>query len=105
MPLVTLATCNLDQWSLDFKGNTKRILESIEQAKRLGATYRVGPELEITGYGCEDHFLEMDTFLHAWDCIIEILKTDATVRSDARGQPIRSTCSVSIAANAAVTDR
>ena len=26
-----------------------------------GCTYRVGPELEICGYSCEDHFLENDT--------------------------------------------
>lgn len=56
-----LATCNLNQWSMDFEGNLRRIRESIEKAKALGATYRVGPELEVTGYGCEDHFFEMDT--------------------------------------------
>jgi hypothetical protein len=27
-------------------------------AKSKGATLRVGPELEIPGYGCLDHFLE-----------------------------------------------
>jgi predicted amidohydrolase len=36
----------------------ERILESIEIAKARGATVRVGPELEIPGYGCLDHFLE-----------------------------------------------
>jgi predicted amidohydrolase len=34
---------------------------------------RVGPELEITGYGCLDHFLEGDTFLHAWEMLAQIL--------------------------------
>ena len=33
MKLVTLATCNLDQWAMDFEGNLKRILESIRLAK------------------------------------------------------------------------
>ena len=28
------------------------------------AKYRVGPELELTGYGCEDAFLENDTVTH-----------------------------------------
>jgi NAD+ synthase (glutamine-hydrolysing) len=56
MRLVTLATCNLNQWALDFEGNLARITASIRQAKALGARYRLGPELEITGYGCEDHF-------------------------------------------------
>lgn len=35
-----------------------RIIQSIEIAKERGATVRVGPELEIPGYGCLDHFLE-----------------------------------------------
>lgn len=64
MRLVNLATCNLNQWALDFKGNLKRILESITLAKSKGCRYRLGPELEIPGYGCEDHFLETDTFDH-----------------------------------------
>ena len=55
--LITVATCNLNQWALDFDGNCKRILRSCAIAKEQGATYRLGPELEICGYGCEDHFL------------------------------------------------
>lgn len=39
--IATLATCNLDQWALDFEGNLLRIRASIEAAKRIGATYRV----------------------------------------------------------------
>lgn len=60
---VTVATCNLNQWALDFEGNTKRIIESIHKAKDAGATLRVGPELEICGYGCLDHLLEQDLYL------------------------------------------
>lgn len=56
--LATIATCSLNQWALDFEGNAERIIESIRIAKERGATLRVGPELEITGYGCLDHFLE-----------------------------------------------
>ena len=78
MKLTTLATCNLTQWALDFEGNLGRIIESIEIAKENGARYRLGPELEIPGYGCEDHFLEGDTFLHSWECLAEILKGDLT---------------------------
>ena len=70
----TLATCNLNQWSLDFEGNTARIIESIEIAKARGARYRLGPELEITGYSCEDHFLELDTLRHSWESLACILK-------------------------------
>jgi NAD+ synthase (glutamine-hydrolysing) len=40
------------------QGNMDRIIESIVVAKARGAAVRVGPELEIPGYGCLDHFLE-----------------------------------------------
>ncbi len=78
MKLATLATCNLNQWALDFEGNLERIIESIQIAKNYGARYRLGPELEIPGYGCEDAFLEDDTFLHSWECLGEILESDLT---------------------------
>ncbi|KAL1723226.1 hypothetical protein EV715DRAFT_246604 [Schizophyllum commune] len=76
--LITLAT-SLNQWALDFEGNLERILTSIRIAKERGATMRVGPELEIPGYGCYDHFLEGDTELHSWEALQKILSSDATV--------------------------
>lgn len=42
-------------------------------AKEKGASVRSGPELEISGYGCADHFLESDTFLHSWEMLIQIM--------------------------------
>ncbi|SZF03506.1 unnamed protein product [Blumeria hordei] len=75
-PLVTLATCSLNQWVLDFEGNSDRIIESIKQSKKAGATLRVGPELEITGYSCQDHFLEGDTYLHSWEMLAKIIDHD-----------------------------
>lgn len=65
MRLVKVATCNLNQWAMDFTGNLARIRSSIEKAREAGAVLRVGPELEICGYGCEDHFLELDTCTHS----------------------------------------
>ena len=76
--LATVATCSLNQWAMDFDGNLARIVASIEEAKRRGARYRVGPELEICGYGCEDHFLELDTFAHALEALAALLRTGAT---------------------------
>ncbi|DAZ96864.1 TPA: hypothetical protein N0F65_008825 [Lagenidium giganteum] len=76
--LVTVATCNLNQWALDFDGNLDRIVASIEEAKRRGATLRIGPELEVCGYGCEDHFHEQDTFFHCWESMETLLKSDIT---------------------------
>lgn len=46
---------------MDFEGNLARTKQSILEAREAGATFRVGPELELCGYGCEDHFLEGDT--------------------------------------------
>ncbi|XP_031425622.1 glutamine-dependent NAD(+) synthetase isoform X2 [Clupea harengus] len=75
---VTLATCSLNQWALDFEGNLSRILRSIEIAKGNGAKYRLGPELEICGYGCADHFYESDTLLHCLQVLRELLESPVT---------------------------
>ena len=34
---------------------------------------QTGPELEVTGYACGDHFLEPDTVDHAWECLVDIM--------------------------------
>jgi NAD+ synthase (glutamine-hydrolysing) len=47
MRCVTVATCSLAQWAMDFDGNLARIKRSIQLAKARGATYRLGPELEV----------------------------------------------------------
>ncbi|KAL6979416.1 NAD(+) synthase (glutamine-hydrolyzing) [Sarracenia purpurea var. burkii] len=78
MRLLKVATCNLNQWAMDFDCNVKNIKESISRAKEAGAVIRLGPELEVTGYGCEDHFLELDTVAHAWECLKDILLGDWT---------------------------
>ena len=54
---VIVASCNLNQWALDFDSNLERIIRSVKEAKAKGAKFRLGPELEICGYSCEDHFL------------------------------------------------
>lgn len=74
--IVTLATCSLNQWALDFDGNYERIRRSILEAKAKGASYRLGPELEISGYGCNDHFYENDTFDHSWELLSMLLKDE-----------------------------
>uniref|UniRef100_A0A6Q2YS41 Glutamine-dependent NAD(+) synthetase n=1 Tax=Esox lucius TaxID=8010 RepID=A0A6Q2YS41_ESOLU len=75
---VILATCSLNQWALDFDGNLERILRSIEKAKSVGAKYRLGPELEICGYGCADHFYESDTLLHCFQVLRKLLESPVT---------------------------
>ncbi|XP_034933710.1 glutamine-dependent NAD(+) synthetase [Chelonus insularis] len=75
--IVKVAVCTLNQWAMDFEGNLGRILESIDKAKKAGATFRSGPELEISGYGCEDHFYESDTTFHSWQVLARLL--DSTI--------------------------
>ncbi|KAM4846563.1 glutamine-dependent NAD(+) synthetase isoform 2-T2 [Thomomys bottae] len=75
---VTVATCALNQWALDFEGNLQRILRSIEIAKSKGARYRLGPELEICGYGCWDHYYESDTLLHSLEVLKALLESPVT---------------------------
>lgn len=69
---ITIASCALNQFAMDFDGNKERILASVARARALGATYRVGPELECSSYGCEDHFHELDTETHSWEVIAMI---------------------------------
>ncbi|KAM7034760.1 glutamine-dependent NAD(+) synthetase isoform 2-T2 [Acridotheres tristis] len=75
---VTVATCALNQWALDFEGNLERIFRSIDIAKSKGARYRLGPELEICGYGCSDHYYESDTLLHSFQVLEKLLESPAT---------------------------
>ncbi|KAK0626769.1 hypothetical protein B0T14DRAFT_425024 [Immersiella caudata] len=76
--LVTVATCNLNQWVLDWEGNLKRIIESIQIAKKAGARLRVGPELEISGYSCLDHFHELDVYTHSLEMLRRLLLDEST---------------------------
>lgn len=76
--LVTVATCNLNQWVLDWEGNLKRIVESIQIAKKAGARLRVGPELEISGYSCLDHFHELDVYSHSLEMLRRLLLDEST---------------------------
>ena len=39
---------------------------------------RVGPELEVCGYGCLDHFAENDLYRHSWEVYGEILSNPET---------------------------
>lgn len=76
MSSINVAVCSLNQLSLDFEGNCERICKSIESAIAQASSLRVGPELEIPGYGCEDAFFELDTTLHSWEVLAEIIKKD-----------------------------
>ena len=75
--LVKIASVTLNQWAMDFEGNKNRIKESLRQCVAQNANVRIGPELEIPGYGCEDHFLEEDTVTHSWEVLCDIIMDPA----------------------------
>lgn len=70
---VTISSATLNLWSMDFQGNLEKILQSISDAKNSNSKLRVGSELEVTGYSCQDHFMEPDTYLHSWEVLIKIM--------------------------------
>ena len=80
MRALTLGACALNQWAMDFNGNHERIRASIVEAKSKGCRYRLGPELETCGYGCEDHFHESDTEAHAWEIIARLCAEPGLLR-------------------------
>ena len=65
----------------DVAGNVKKIIASAKQAKQLGATLLVTPELSLCGYPAEDLLLRID-FLQGCDLALKQLSaalTDITV--------------------------
>ena len=75
MESTVLVSCALNQWGMDFEGNSTRIIESIVQAKRFhNAKIRLGSQSEVPGFSVEDHFLEPDTILHSWQVLGRVLE-------------------------------
>jgi NAD+ synthase (glutamine-hydrolysing) len=62
----------LNQIPLDWSGNRRRILEAISQARAADVSVLCLPELAITGYGCEDHFLSHEVADRAWASLLKI---------------------------------
>lgn len=88
MRIVSVATCSLNQWAMDFDGNLERVKESIIKAKEQGCKIRSGPELELSGYSCNDHFLEADTYFHCWESLLNLLSFCTDIICDI-GMPIQ----------------
>lgn len=39
--------------------------------------------MEVPGYGCEDHFSELDTIEHSWECIrVRVARFVTLIQSD-----------------------
>uniref|UniRef100_A0A1I7YUW2 Glutamine-dependent NAD(+) synthetase n=1 Tax=Steinernema glaseri TaxID=37863 RepID=A0A1I7YUW2_9BILA len=91
---IKLAVCTVNQWVLDFQGNYERIMKTCREAHKKGASVRLGPELEIPGYGCSDHFMEFDTEMHSWEILAKIVKDSKELQDllIITGMPVRIKC-------------
>jgi NAD+ synthase (glutamine-hydrolysing) len=58
----------------DFEGNTRRIIERLEEAQNLGADVVSFPELAITGYPPEDLLIKSDFIDENRSCLHEIAR-------------------------------
>uniref|UniRef100_A0A914BZR9 Glutamine-dependent NAD(+) synthetase n=1 Tax=Acrobeloides nanus TaxID=290746 RepID=A0A914BZR9_9BILA len=88
---INVAVCTVNNWVLDFVGNKERILKTCQEAYENGAHVRLGPELEICGYGCSDHYFELDTEWHSWEILREIVEESIKLKDMliVTGMPVR----------------
>jgi NAD+ synthase (glutamine-hydrolysing) len=88
MAAIKIAGATVNQTPLDWKGNQKRIIDAIQQAKSEKVELLCFPELAITGYGSEDLFLSYWYPQKAVSQLSELIPycTDITV---AVGLPVR----------------
>jgi NAD+ synthase (glutamine-hydrolysing) len=73
-----IATGNFNQQAMNFDHNLENLKKGISIAKASGATIFNGPELALSSYSCEDHFLETDTFEHCIESLADILESGIT---------------------------
>ncbi len=72
----------LNQTPLDWEGNTDRIQQAIQLARRKHVQVLCLPELCITGYGCEDMFLAPHVWRTSWEMLQKIVpETDGMIVS------------------------
>jgi NAD+ synthase (glutamine-hydrolysing) len=72
---VKIAGATVNQTPIDWKNNTRHILQAIEDAKKQQVKILCFPELCITGYGCEDLFLSEWVPERAWEEVLKIKDT------------------------------
>jgi len=67
------SVATLNQTPLDWSGNRQRILGAIQEAKKLGSSLLVLPELALSGAGCQNHFRRADVLRQALDSLEKIV--------------------------------
>jgi NAD+ synthase (glutamine-hydrolysing) len=85
---VKIAGATVNQTPIDWKNNTLHILQAIAEAQKQNVRILCFPELCVTGYGCEDLFLNAWVCTRAWEEVLVIKEKcdDITV---AIGLPFR----------------
>jgi len=68
---VNVSVATLNQWSTDYEGNERRIMEAISMV--IDGVLLL-PELATCGYSCQDHFLEREVHELSFNIIKNILR-------------------------------
>jgi NAD+ synthase (glutamine-hydrolysing) len=72
--LLKVGAASLNQTPLDWERNRENIIEALNQAKEQGVGILCLPEMSITGYGCEDHFISMHIIQKAYDIMLDLVE-------------------------------
>ena len=78
MSNLKVGAASLNQTPLDWRRNQRHIVRALTQAKQEGVRVLCLPEMAITGYGCEDHFLSEEVRETAWKILCENLLNHTT---------------------------
>lgn len=73
MKLINVGAVVLNQIPMAWEHNFTNIVRAIEEARELGVTLLVLPELSLTGYGCEDNFLSPDLHQRVWGLLQKLI--------------------------------
>ena len=74
MSNLKVGAASLNQTPLDWERNKKNIINALSLANARGVKILCLPEMAITGYGCEDHFLSEAVRNTAWETLQELLR-------------------------------
>jgi NAD+ synthase (glutamine-hydrolysing) len=77
MTTIRLASAFVNQTPLDWAGNYSRLIQALQAARQQRAAFLCLPELAVTGYGCEDLFLDAVFRKKAWDSLQSLLPETA----------------------------
>jgi NAD+ synthase (glutamine-hydrolysing) len=71
---VKIALLQINPTVGDLQGNSRLIIEAVEEAGRLGAHLSVTPELALVGYLPRDLLLSGDFVRHSWDAVTALAR-------------------------------